>query len=103
MSYRIHCYLTKFPHVGIEKYNTNNRILLYKIFPTKNVANGGTLKYFQQKMLQKYRRPNQQKFGKSNRQKWGQIKIFPIKNVQMGIQQKKEVEIQYKLHLKNTI
>ena len=64
MSYRIHFYLTKFPNMEIEKYNTNNRILHYKIFPTKNVANGGTLKYFQQKMLQKYRRPNQQKFGK---------------------------------------
>ena len=120
MSYRIHSYVTKIPHVGIEKFNQNNRILRYKIFPnptknvgkkrgyvvqnsllsykisacgdreiqhkqqnsaikifpTKNVANGGTLKYFLQKMLQKYRRPNQQKFGKSNRQKWGQTKYF---------------------------
>ena len=32
--------------------------------------NGGRLKYFLQKILQKYRRPNRQKFGKSNRQKF---------------------------------
>ena len=53
---------------SIKKYNL---FLRYKMFPTKNVANGGTLKYFQQKMLQKYRRPNKQKFGKSNQQKLG--------------------------------
>ena len=41
MLHRIHCYLTRFPHVGIEKYNSNNRILHYKVFPTKNVAKGG--------------------------------------------------------------
>ena len=35
--------------------------------------NGGRLKYFLQKMLQKKRRPtNRQKFGKSNRQKFWQ-------------------------------
>ena len=40
MSYRIHSYVTKIPHVGIEKFNQNNRILRYKIFPnpTKNVG-----------------------------------------------------------------
>ena len=62
--------LQSFRMQGIEKYNTNNRILRYKIFPTKNVANGDRLKYFLQKMLQKYRRSNRQKFGKSNRQKF---------------------------------
>ena len=40
MSYRIHCYVTKIPHVGLEKFNQNNRILRYKIFPNprKNVV-----------------------------------------------------------------
>ena len=40
MLYRIHCYVTKIPHMGIEKFNQNNRILRYKIFPNprKNVG-----------------------------------------------------------------
>ena len=35
MLYRIHCYVTKIPHVGIENFNQNNRILRYKIFPNR--------------------------------------------------------------------
>ena len=40
MLYRIHSYVIKIPYVGIEKFNQNNRILRYKIFPnhTKNVG-----------------------------------------------------------------
>ena len=39
MSYRIHSYLTKFSHVGIEKYKRNTRILRYKIFPIPTQKN----------------------------------------------------------------
>ena len=32
MSYKIHCYLTKFPQVGIEKYNTKIEFCVTKYF-----------------------------------------------------------------------
>ena len=81
--YRIYCFITKIPHVGIEKFNRKHRILRYKIFPNPTKMLVKKWVYIVQNSLLSYKISacGDRKIQYNIIQHY---KIFPTKNVANG-------------------
>ena len=84
MFYRIYCFLTKIPHVGIEKFNRKHRILRYKIIPnpTKMLVKKWGISYRIHCYLTKFPHVG---IEKSNTIEFSTTKYFLRKMLQMGV------------------